>query len=245
MKIYPKKTLKIQNLAFARHDIYLFQDLNLTLHSSELLQIRGRNGSGKSTFLRILAGLIDPLAGKIEGFLRENIHYIGHQNGIKANLTVHENLQLINALCMHSVSIQSSLRAPLLFAGRGNPESPGSPRPIASRPRDDVLTEYLLHSQNIEKITEKMGIKHLLHQKTRNLSAGLCRKVCLTRLLLDPRPIWILDEPMTALDVTAQEWFMEMLKEHLENQGIILMATHHLLHLKSPIKTIYLGEDAH
>lgn len=198
MNTYPKNTLKVQNLAFARNDIYLFQDLNVELSSSELLQIRGRNGSGKSTLLRILAGFIEPLAGKIEGFIRENIHYVGHQNGLKPNLTVYENLKLTNTL--------------------------------------------LMNNADIEKIAEKTRIKPLLHTYARDLSAGLCRRVSLSRLLLTPRPVWILDEPMTALDLSSQEFLMELFTEHLQNQGMIVMATHHHLSLKNPLKVIHLGE---
>jgi len=191
--------LKIQNLGYERDNINLFQGLTVEIHPAEILQIRGKNGSGKSTLLRILAGFIEPLTGNRVGFERENIHYVGHQNGLKANLTVYENLLLINALTMNN--------------------------------------------ENIEKIAEKTGIKHLLHQYTHNLSAGQCRKLCLIRLLLDPRPIWILDEPMTALDDSAQEWLMEVFKEHLQNKGIIVVATHQALSFKKSIKNIHLGVD--
>ena len=58
-------SLIIENLVFERQHQSLFDQVNCTVFSGELLQVRGANGSGKSTFLRMLAGYIEPLAGKV------------------------------------------------------------------------------------------------------------------------------------------------------------------------------------
>jgi heme exporter protein A len=94
--------LRIDNIAFERNDRYLFSEINCILQAGELLQIRGDNGSGKSTLLRIIAGLIEPQVGRVLGDEKsidpQQLHYIGHQNGVKLHLTVRENLQLFSAL---------------------------------------------------------------------------------------------------------------------------------------------------
>jgi heme exporter protein A len=61
----------------------------------------------------------------------------------------------------------------------------------------------------------------------RRLSAGQRRRIGLARLMLDPAPIWILDEPLTALDDSGQALFGELLARHLERGGLALLATHH------------------
>lgn len=100
--------LTINNLAFERNNVFLFNQINCSLNAGELLQIRGENGSGKSTLLRVLAGFVEPHEGNIlwqgQSILQQrdeyqqDLHYIGHQNGIKTNLTVLENLHLSQAV---------------------------------------------------------------------------------------------------------------------------------------------------
>ena len=58
------------------------------------------------------------------------------------------------------------------------------------------------------------------------LSAGQKRRVALARLLVAPRPVWLLDEPATALDAAAQAHFSGLMQEHLAAGGLIVAATH-------------------
>ena len=61
----------------------------------------------------------------------------------------------------------------------------------------------------------------------RRLSAGQRRRINLARLMLDPAAIWILDEPLTALDDNGQALFARLLSRHLDRGGLALVATHH------------------
>lgn len=92
--------LKALKLAAKRGEDLLFRDITFTLESGEALVLTGRNGSGKSTLLRVIAGLIRPERGSItletpngeSRQVREASHYLGHRNGMKAELSVSENL---------------------------------------------------------------------------------------------------------------------------------------------------------
>ncbi len=64
------------------------------------------------------------------------------------------------------------------------------------------------------------------------LSAGQKRRVALARLLVARRPLWLLDEPTTALDVAAQQRFAGIMRAHLDNGGIVVAATHSPLGLE-------------
>lgn len=204
--------LTLSKLGFERNNQTLFKEINCTLESGELLQIRGTNGSGKSTLLRIIAGFLEPQAGNVlwqghpisrqRNTYQENLHYIGHQNGIKPSLTVEENLQLSCALAA-----------------------------INSIP------------QELKKITEKIGLKRFLQKQAMHLSAGQTRRLSLARLLLNTNPIWILDEPTTALDAEGQKLLADLLNEHLAVGGIAIVATHQPLQLQQPMKMIWLGEN--
>ena len=60
----------------------------------------------------------------------------------------------------------------------------------------------------------------------RALSAGQKRRVALARLLVAHRPLWLLDEPTTALDAAAQAAFAAIMRDHLDSGGLIVAATH-------------------
>lgn len=91
--------LKAENLACERGGRLVFSNLSFTLNAGEMLELRGANGSGKSSLLRLLAGLNSASAGSItfengltDVSLAEQAHYIGHADANKTALTVSENL---------------------------------------------------------------------------------------------------------------------------------------------------------
>lgn len=103
--------LAVKNLSCWRNEQALFQGLNLSLTPKNILFLQGKNGSGKTSLLRILCGFRLPDEGEItwgdksvssmpEYF--ENISYVGHKNGIKDELTVEENLNLMRSMATAS-----------------------------------------------------------------------------------------------------------------------------------------------
>lgn len=71
-----------------------------------------------------------------------------------------------------------------------------------------------------------VGLPHVAALPVGYLSAGQRRRVALARLLVSRRPFWLLDEPMSALDSSAQTMLSGLMREHLEEGGAILAATH-------------------
>ena len=101
--------LIIENLSLSRAGQEIVTDISFELSAGEALIVTGENGSGKSTTLRGVAGLL-PLSGgsvtlldetgkQFEGETREYCHYLGHQNGMKPALTVRENLDFWQKFC--------------------------------------------------------------------------------------------------------------------------------------------------
>ncbi len=87
------------NLVILRGDRIVIDGLSFDISGGDALLVTGANGAGKTTLLRALAGLLEPLSGTIrldggdpEHPLSEQCHYLGHANGVKASLTVAENL---------------------------------------------------------------------------------------------------------------------------------------------------------
>lgn len=105
--------LEVRNLECVRGDHRLFTGLNFELRGGELLRLRGSNGSGKTSLLRIVCGLLEPADGEVlwqgKNILAQRdefngaLLYLGHLNGVKAELTGFENLRISNALQGKSV----------------------------------------------------------------------------------------------------------------------------------------------
>ena len=72
----------------------------------------------------------------------------------------------------------------------------------------------------------RFGLAHVIDFPVRALSAGQKRRVALARLLVARRPLWLLDEPTTALDVAAQAAFAGVVQEFMGEGGIVVAATH-------------------
>jgi heme exporter protein A len=108
-------TLVARNLSCFRGSQQLFRNLNVSLTQGELLLIQGQNGTGKSTLLQIMAGLLSPLKGQIlwdEKIIAKNSHYydcmsyLGHKDALKKDLTLDENIAMHLALAQVSTTSQ-------------------------------------------------------------------------------------------------------------------------------------------
>ncbi len=203
--------LEVSNLTAIRDDRVLFEDLSFKISAGEIVQIEGRNGTGKTTLLRIIAGLGDCDSGEIlwnglgtsrnRDLFHQDLLFLGHQTGVKRELTGFENLsfyQSIQKSNMDKESIWSTL-AQVGLAGR-----------------EDVPVAQL--------------------------SAGQQRRVALGRLWLSNQPLWILDEPLTAIDKQGVKVLENLFLQHAENGGIVLITTHQDMFTDSPmLRKIKLG----
>lgn len=190
-----------ENLSVRRGEDLLFTGISFTLEEGEALVVTGRNGTGKSTLLRAVAGLIRPEEGtvrlEIDGIASERrpaeaSHYLGHRNAMKQELTVRENL--------------SFWKSWLSDFGDGP-------------------------SFSVQAAAEAVGLEAVTHLPFGYLSAGQQRRFAMAKLLVAHRPLWILDEPTAALDVTADRLFAGLAEDHLSSGGLVLAATHQPLGL--------------
>ncbi len=188
--------LEARQLECTRGDRRLFSELSFTLSRGQMLRVAGANGSGKTSLLRIMCGLLAPSAGELrwqgrpiraerEEYSR-NLVYIGHLNALKDDLTALENLQVAAAL-------------------GGMPADAG--RMLAG--------------------LDRFGIAHCAELPAKVLSQGQRRRAALARLALSPTvPLWILDEPFSALDVGAVVELERLIASHVASGGMVVLTTH-------------------
>ncbi len=215
--------LSVANLSCVRDERILFDELNFTISSGELVQIEGHNGAGKTTLLRIIAGLGLPDSGEVlwcnENITaaREDYHqsllFLGHQTGVKRELTAFENLAFFQA--MHTCEQGSDLK--------GIPKVSG----------DDALWQALAH----------VGLAGREDISAGQLSAGQQRRVALARLWLSNHKLWVLDEPLTAIDKQGVKVLEALFLSHAERGGMVLLTTHQDMFVDSDrLRKIKLGQ---
>lgn len=113
--------LTAQNLTCVRADRVLFKNINVELAQGGLLYVLGENGSGKSSLLRLLGGLVTPESGSVfwcgktikedAETYQANLTYVGHLNGLKDDLTAFENAKINACLAEHECDDQKALHA--------------------------------------------------------------------------------------------------------------------------------------
>lgn len=97
-------------------------------------------------------------------------------------------------------------------------------------PFENLLTDADLHPSSsdadISAAIDAAGIKEKTDVPVKYLSQGQQRRVALSKCLVRNSKLWVLDEPFTALDDKAIDWFVSVIAMHLENSGMVLLTTH-------------------
>lgn len=200
--------LEIQKLACQRGERMLFRHLDYSLESGQLLRITGANGMGKTSLLRLLAGLSQALSGQIVWqkqaitHSREAFHaallYLGHAPALHDLLTPVENLHFACASAGDTAS------------------------------RADCVAAL-----------GRMGLARQLALPCKALSQGQRRRVGLARLhLAAHRPLWLLDEPFTALDVDAVSALANTLDAHCASGGTVIFSSHQDVAFTTPLQRL-------
>lgn len=113
-------------------------------------------------------------------------------------------------------------------------------------PRENLRWSAALHTQvddqRIEAALARLGLRAYEDIPCRNLSAGQTQRVALARLLISPAPLWVLDEPFTTLDVQGVKDLEQVLAQHVEAGGAVLLTTHHQLDVSCQVQRVNLDD---
>lgn len=191
--------LAVNNLQCIRGERTLFERLTFNVSNGQLLYVQGDNGSGKTTLLRSLCGLSQAHEGNIS-WNDQNIQILA------------EDYTGQVLYIGHLAGIKEDLTAVenLQFAA-------------------SLAGNAISREQAIGALTQ-VNIARCADLPTRVLSQGQKRRVALARLWLQNNPlempVWILDEPFTALDAEAIKTLTQHIESHVENGGIVVLTSH-------------------
>lgn len=193
----------------------LFERLAFVLPEGRWMMLVGPNGSGKSTLLRILAGLVVPGAGEV----------------LWRGAPRHAGDPAWNGLFTYQ-GHAAGWKSPLTV--REN---------LALQAALDLNTDLAgaAISETIDESIARVGLSRQRSLPFGRLSAGQRRRVGLARLAMSRRPLWLLDEPTTALDTDGQQVFADLLETHLGAGGCAVVATHLDFPARSPAVELQLG----
>lgn len=104
-----------------------------------------------------------------------------------------------------------------------------------------ALSDESVTSEAVLDALGQAGLQGREHLSVRALSQGQKRRVNLARLLLQKRALWVLDEPLTALDAQASQWVVRVIDQHLSGGGIVVLTTHQDLTLAGTAHVIRVG----
>jgi heme exporter protein A len=209
-------TLRVSDLAVERGGRLLFRDLTFDALPGDVVAVYGRNGAGKSSLLRVLAGLLEPLGGSVS-LSSPLVGEVRQKGGMGGDLTVPPTA----SHALGTSPAQGWGEDVFHFCGHLDAVKP------AMTVRETLAFWAALYGgDGLDTALRDWMLTGLADLPGQYLSAGQKRRVALARLSLAPRPIWLLDEPSAALDASAKALLIARGEAHTATGGIIVVASH-------------------
>lgn len=210
--------LKAEGLFCERDDRVLFDGLSFSINPGQILQIEGPNGSGKTTLIRILCGLSQDFEGDL---------YWQNQPMRQVAASFRQSCVYFG----HNTGVKLALTAEENLHWM-------------AQIKGLQLSKADL-SERIQSVLEKVGLVGFEDVPLYTLSAGQKRRVALASLLLKPMPLWILDEPFTAIDKKGVAELEQLIIEQANEGRSVILTTHHELAISpDKLKKLTLGHQA-
>lgn len=228
------------NLTLSYGENEILKGMSIAVEPNEKIGMVGRNGSGKSSLLKILMGMIKQDTGTVVIQQGARVGYLHQNHALQAQDTLHE-------AAGRAFEIVDKLHEELEAVYEDMAEATG-----------DALDKLLKEQERLDKAIESAGgyandhkIDQVLHGlgfsdeqfsiQVKDLSGGQCARVALAKLLLESPTVLLLDEPTNHLDVDGREWLEGFLRD--EYRGAVVLISHDRYLLDRVVSRIVEVED--
>ena len=231
--------LTVKNLSHGFGDRAIFNNVSFRLLKGEHIGLIGANGEGKSTFMNIVTGKLEPDDGQVEWSKRVRAGYLDQHTVLEKGMTIRDVLKSaykylfdleaeINEICDKMATATPEELETLL-------EDMGTMQETLEH------NDFYIIDSKVEEIARGLGLADIgLEKEVQELSGGQRTKVLLAKLLLEKPDILLLDEPTNYLDEKHIEWLKRYL---LDYENAFILISHDIPFLNSVINLIYHMEN--
>jgi ATPase subunit of ABC transporter with duplicated ATPase domains len=231
--------LTVTNVSHGFGDRAIFNDVSFRLLKGEHIGLVGANGEGKSTFMNIITGKLEPDAGKIEWAKNMRVGYLDQHAVLQKGQSIRDALRTAFA---YLFAMEAEINN---IYGRMGDVTPEEMERLLEEVGvlQDTLTgnDFYTIDAKVEEVARGLGLDEIgLDRDVHDLSGGQRTKILLAKLLLEKPDILLLDEPTNYLDEQHIEWLKRYLQDY-ENAFILI--SHDIPFLNSVINLIYHMEN--
>jgi len=227
--------ISLSNVSLAVGARTLFEKVTCSFEHGQRTGLVGRNGSGKSTFLKLLAGLIKPDSGRMSVTKGCRIAYLPQEIILTSTKNVIDETFDAHAECFHARTATAALDE-RIHSGNATEDEIAEYAHLLER-LAAIQPDAIHHKA--ERILRGLGFTDItLQSPISSLSTGWKMRVVLAQLLLQDADLYLFDEPTNHLDIVAKEWFFDFLSETDAGYVLVCHDRHYLDHLCTSILSL-------
>ena len=216
--------IDLSNVSLQFSGKYLFKDVNYKISSGDKISLVGANGTGKSSILKIIAGLLQPESGEVLKQKRIAIGYLPQDSVTHRGKTLLEEASSALTDIIELQKKETSLAEALANPNLTEEEQMDLAHQLGEvHHKLDGLDSYSAESK-VEKILIGLGFaEEDFSRLTDEFSGGWQMRIALAKILISQNDILLLDEPTNHLDIDSLEWLIDFLKAY---KGGLLIVSH-------------------
>ncbi|WP_064094341.1 ABC-F family ATP-binding cassette domain-containing protein [Rossellomorea aquimaris] len=231
--------LTVKDLTHGFGDRAIFNDVSFRLLKGEHIGLIGANGEGKSTFMNIITGKLEPDEGKVEWAKRIRIGYLDQHAQLKQGMSIRD---VLKTAFQYLFDMETEMNELFAKMGEASPEELEELLEETGTLQDALTNnDFYIIDAKVEEVGRGLGLDDIgLDKDVHDLSGGQRTKVLLAKLLLEKPDILLLDEPTNYLDEQHIQWLRRYL---LEYENAFILISHDIPFLNSVINLIYHMEN--
>ncbi len=222
--------LSVNNLSRIGREETLFSGVTFGLNEGEKAALIGRNGTGKSTLLNTIAGILPPDEGSVVINKEAGLSFLAQNPIFNPEHTIVEHIFSSTSPKLQAIREYEDVCA-LMESGVTDSLQKRFDNANSAMEKGDLWN----YEAQVRSILGVLGI-HDMSRKMKELSGGMLKKVALAQVLVEDTKLILLDEPTNHLDITTIKWLQDYLAQ---TQRSLLMVTHDRYFLDAVCNNIY------